>query len=302
MIIRQLLSRIGFKTLCIIGKHFGGIRPRRVYHWLARRGHTAADFRWVRNRWGYRLNLSPHFFLDRQIISFGEYDPILHRLIQKYVLPGMICMDIGANIGEMTLHMAKRVGETGKVFAFEPVTFVRDRLIENIKMNNAEEIIHVSGFALSNMDGNAEIAYADPMTENQGMGSLVNKENEVVAYTENVKTIKLDTFVDDNNINRIDIIKLDIQGAEPMALEGARNVLNRFSPIMFIEISPSDLACIGKTARDLVLQIESLGYRVYEYDKHLTCNHLLGNEIAIDYSAENILCCKNSLHTSIQVR
>jgi hypothetical protein len=78
-------ARLLFWCLALAGRPFGGVRPRRLIHWLGSVAFTRAphesEFRWFRDRWKNRLLLHPYFFLDRQIIAFGAYDYPLHTFI-----------------------------------------------------------------------------------------------------------------------------------------------------------------------------------------------------------------------------
>ena len=189
--------------------------------------------------------LSSHIHLDRHIIAFREYDKELHLALELCVKPGMTCLDIGANIGSVSLHMSKLVGESGRVHAFEPVPPIFERLIGNVKKNQLSDVIQAQQIALSNYDGTAEIRYADALTENQGMGSVVRTEEKGLTMSVNVPTKTLDSFVAEHAVDNIDIIKMDCQGAEVFILEGGRKTFLDFSPDMFVEVSPIDLSYAG---------------------------------------------------------
>lgn len=62
------------------------------------------------------------------ILLDGTYDPVMHRVIERRISPGMVCMDVGTKLGEVALHMARRTGAAGAVYAFEPVPHVYQRL------------------------------------------------------------------------------------------------------------------------------------------------------------------------------
>ncbi len=94
------------------------------------------------------MRLSPYFWIDRDIIALGCYDPVQHGAIDRLVGPGMTVLDIGANIGDVTLHLAHRVGVGGRVVAFEPVPGVRDRLSEHVGVNGLDAIVSVRSEAL----------------------------------------------------------------------------------------------------------------------------------------------------------
>jgi FkbM family methyltransferase len=268
MYLNGVTMKLFYKCLwllaCFLGKPIGGLRPRRIYHWLASRVFTEPVFRWHRNRWGDDLYLSPFYHIDRSIIAFGTYDPDLHGFIQEYIHAGMVCLDVGANIGEITLHMARCVGPRGSVIAFEPAPPLLERLKRHITKSPYQKNIIVEPIALSNITGNMKFFYANFDKENQGMGSLVSQNNDVVTRIADIEVKKLDDYVAENKIDRIDFIKVDIQGAEPLFLDGASKTIHRFQPDILMEVSPSDLVSIGSNSQDIVHRIEDFGYRVFE--------------------------------------
>lgn len=232
----------GLSTRCSDGAHF-----------------TEPEFEWRRDQWGIELRLAPFYHIDRDIIVFGCYDPDLHALLEKLLQPGMVCMDIGANLGEMALHMGLRAGPNGKVYAFEPVSAVFKRLKEHIDRNGLEQVVAPFQIALSSTNGSLAIACADERADNQGLGSIVNTSNPKVTRRETVETRTIDAFVADRKIERIDLIKADIQGAEFALLEGGARVFGSLNPDLLLEISPDDLVKAGKTGRDLCAKMEAYG-------------------------------------------
>ena len=172
----ESLLRLTYRTLCTVGRPIGGVRPRRIYQALARHAYTQPDFRWTRNRWGHELFLSPHYHLDFEIISFGTYDAVLHRFIERHVQPGMYCADVGADMGEVALHLAKRVGVDGRVYAFEPVPHVFRRLMDNIYRNHLQCTIDARQLAV--LDKSKMVLIDCPAEEavNQGLGSIMNSQ------------------------------------------------------------------------------------------------------------------------------
>jgi FkbM family methyltransferase len=142
--------------------------------------------------------------------------------------------DIGANTGVYAL-VAKTVNPSSNVYAFEPVERVFEKLEENIKLNNYK--IRAINKAVSNSDGTAVIydtpsehTYSVTVNENR----LPSGTKEVVQTT--IETITLNSFIKQNNINRVDLIKIDVETHEPEVLEGLSNYLTQFRPSMLIEI------------------------------------------------------------------
>jgi FkbM family methyltransferase len=288
----HFLFRALFYLAWIVGKPFGGIRPRRIYTFLGRRAFLEPQFEWRRDCWGLELRLAPFYHIDRDIIVFGCYDPDLHAAIERLVQPGMICMDIGSNLGEMALHMARRVGVAGCVYAFEPVSAVFARLQEHTQRNKLDAIVKPCRLALSNANGSLEIACADSRADNQGLGSIVNRDNAAVALRESVETQTLDSFAARHNITRIDFMKVDIQGAEYFLLEGGARVFSELGPDLLIEISPEDLRQCGKNTRDLCVKLEAYGYTIFELRRGQPGRRIDGSTVAPDFHAINVYCTK----------
>jgi len=293
--IAEGIGRAVFEILRVAGKTIGGVRTTRVHHWIARKSYKSPSFRWARDRYGFEFYLSPHFFLDRIVLISGVYDVILHETMNYFLKPGMICFDVGANIGTVTLHMSKLVGPYGRVFAFEPVTPIYQRLIKHIDRNHAGNTVFAYQEALADTDGVTEIAYADTMTENQGMGSLVNKENPITKNRERVKVSKLDSFIEKYDIGSIDLIKVDIQGCEPLFINGAAKAIARFRPIILMEIQPEDLRYINVTSIDLFTKMESFCYKAYQILYPLKFLRISPETIDSDYYSSNVLFSVNDL-------
>jgi FkbM family methyltransferase len=287
----RLLYRAAYNLLIFVGRPFGGVRPRRLYDMLGRKAYPTAEYHWFRNAWGSELRLSHHFHLDRNILIFGQYDAPLHRIIETLVTPGMVALDVGANLGEMALHMARRAGPEGAVYAFEPFPDAYGRLLEHIERNKMGSNIHALEMGLGDQAGMATMGVPATDADNQGLGSIVNAANLTrVANAITVQTETLDHLLETKQIRRVDFIKLDIQGGEYGFLLGAKRTLEHFGPIIVMEVSPGDLACVGRNSRDLLMLIESLGYAVYEVNNGVKGRRITAEEVPKNFAATNVLC------------
>jgi FkbM family methyltransferase len=292
--ILKKIARLLFWGLAPAGRRFGGVRPRRVIHWLARWAFPVppqeSEFRWFCDRWGDHLLLHPYFFLDRQIIAFGAYDYPLHALIEQRVSEGMVCLDIGANIGAVSLHLAHRAGLSGLVYCFEPLPHLYKRLSRNIDRHPFRATFKQCRIALAAQDGETILsaaAYDDP---NQGMGSIVNQD-ACLKNRFKVPTVSLDTFAKSEGLSRIDFLKIDVQGAEPLVIAGATRVLRRDHPEILVEISAWDLKAGGSSGPKLLATLEGLGYDCFR----LTRSGQIGRRVRsadIDegFSCDNLYC------------
>jgi FkbM family methyltransferase len=270
------------------------VRPRRIVHWLARKAFkcppSESEFAWYQDRWGNWFLLHPYFILDRQIIAFGAYDYALHTLVERRVKQGMICLDIGANIGAVSLHLAGRVGPSGTVYSFEPLPHLHKRLSQNAGRHRFSSIIKLQRMAVSKSDGETTLSTRPYDNPNQGMGSIVNKDGCLEVQVQ-VPTIRLDTFAKAEALPRIDFVKIDVQGAEPLVIEGACDVLRRFKPEMLLEVSDWDLKSASSSGPKLLAQVEALGYECFT----LTRNGNIGQrirsgEIDANFASENVYC------------
>ncbi|HUT50504.1 MAG TPA: FkbM family methyltransferase [Alphaproteobacteria bacterium] len=205
--------------------------------------------------------------LDEHMQGFifwnGGYNRDLARLLDRILRPGMTVIDAGANVGEITLLAAKRVAPDGVVVAFEPVREIADTLSANLAANGFSHAV-VRMMALSDAEGALPIYRArEPIRDgsiNDGMGSLFIGDRDLVeAGTIPVST--LDHQVAELGLAKVDVIKMDIEGAELPALRGAEAVLRRDRPVLIVEVQEETARAAGYAAVDLFAYLARLGYR-----------------------------------------
>lgn len=161
-----------------------------------------------------------------------------------FIKEGDTVFELGAHIGYISLYYSKLVGANGKVYVFEPgannLDYTRTN-IENSKIKNIElvekAVSDANGtatFYLENITGQSNSLVKDyRVTKKIEAKTFVGLEKNAVQ----VETIRLDDFVKQRNINRIDFIKIDIEGAEYMAIQGMPYILDQLKPAMMIEVS-----------------------------------------------------------------
>jgi FkbM family methyltransferase len=146
-----------------------------------------------------------------------------------------VVFDVGANIGTYCSWISKLIPDS-KVYVFEPQRLVFQMLCGNMAINNFENV-YPYNMALS--DENKMIVFDEPdykKTNNFGSFSLVNKDIiETTNSSSIVECLKLDTFVDKYQIEKIDFIKIDVEGMELEVLRGAKETINKFKPCFLIE-------------------------------------------------------------------
>jgi FkbM family methyltransferase len=178
---------------------------------------------------GYRIKVSPAEHLSYLL---GTAEPHLQRAIKLFVSRGDTVYDVGANLGYVAMSLAKQVGPTGTVIAFEPLPQNLELLRENIA-NNRLANIEVFDVAVSDQLGEAVIRVAG----NLSTASLIWHKSDTSAVPIEVKTIAIDDLVADKNLALPTFVKIDVEGAEALVLRGMRRTVTKARPVLFVECS-----------------------------------------------------------------
>jgi FkbM family methyltransferase len=181
------------------------------------------------------------------------------HFIQRYVKHDSIVLDVGANIGIYTLWLSQYVSDPGRVIAFEPDPQNYERCAENLRRNRLESV-RLERTALSNKCGTLQFSIGQD-TENHLL-----PPDAVAASSVSVQSTTLDAYCRRHDIATIDFMKIDVEGAELMVLQGAANVLAG-SGIGVIQLELNDaLKKYGIRRSDVVQLLEDYGYRLYTYE------------------------------------
>jgi len=213
------------------------------------------------------------FYIRPTPSSIQEYilqpfEPYTTELFLRALKPGAVVLDIGAQFGYYSLLAAKIVGPTGRVFAFEPVPSNFEILKKNIEINNFTSIIRPIRKAAGDKRGIVSI-YLYKHSDSHGM---FRHPKATVKETLSIECITIDEFLEENAINAVNIIKMDIEGYEPYALEGMKQIIFKSSNlILFTELVPGFLRLAGVKPEDYLKQLEKLGFDVQLIDEHSHC-------------------------------
>lgn len=181
------------------------------------------------------------------------FEPEIHFL-RHLALPGMTALDIGANHGVYSLTLAKAVGTSGHVWAFEPASDPADCLAESLVLNDLSNVTLVR-CALSNHEGEGTLL----IEESPELNRLIETATTTTDKVETVRLSTLDACATEFGWRDIDFIKLDAEGAEAYIIEGGHKFLSSSSPLIMFEVQHKSLNL------NLVDQFRALGFESYRY-------------------------------------
>lgn len=212
---------------------------------------------------GSKLNLYLGNDVSYPTFTGGCIEPNEFAFISSYLKPGMMFVDIGANEGFFSMFASRRVGTSGSVVAFEPSSRELKRLRANVLLNGASNIA-IQTCALSDANGTAELRICE--YGHEGQNTLGDFAHAVVqAGTQQVELKTLDGYFEENAHDRLDFIKMDVEGAEQKVLHGARNTLERFKPVILLELNDRALQFQGACCESVVSLLRSLDYEIYNF-------------------------------------
>lgn len=249
--------------------------------WKYLRMKTPVVMKWIDD---FVVRIYPDNEIFRALFVKGIYDPNSMVIINSLLPKDGVFIDVGASFGYFSIVATKAVGPNGRVIAIEPSSRDYNRLVDNVRINNLENIISTYRLAISDSSGTALLSIATE--ERSAINTLGNQFSfsgvETVAK-ENVDTIALDDFVVANQINHVDVLKLDIEGSELKALHGAKKTIAKYHPAIMLGVNSNALKASGTDHDEIQKTLSELGYRAY---KIVDDGEILGLELIPDLTKE----------------
>lgn len=215
----------------------------------------------VRRR-GIAWNLDLREGIDFAIWLLGAFEPATVAAYARLIRPGDVAFDIGANVGAHALHLARAVGGTGRVHAFEPTEWARAKLIANLELNPElrKRVTIVPAMLMAQSAAAAPPLYSSWPLAGAGEVHRLHGGRKMAASGAHVMT--LDDYVASAKVDRLDFLKLDVDGHERSVLHGGRETFARFRPLVVLELSPHQLAEEGDSVESLAASLATMGYRL----------------------------------------
>ncbi|CAN1209215.1 Methyltransferase FkbM domain-containing protein [Tumidithrix helvetica PCC 7403] len=196
----------------------------------------------------------------------GNYDNDIISRLSNCLKERCIVFDVGANIGFYSVGLGRRLQQlNGLLYAFEPVKSNFDRLTTNITLNNLEEIVLAYNIALGDHEGFIQMSMENENNAKTGNAVMVKGEiqNNYFGANSTARLTQIDTFVKEQKIERCDLIKIDVEGAEVMFLHGAISFLSKTRPIIYGEFNNYFLPRFGHSFLDVIDIVSPWNYRYF---------------------------------------
>jgi FkbM family methyltransferase len=253
-------------------KRLGGTAAQRLWREAGRLQHSSEtgrrvvetatrplrhrDMRVLRGRMaGARINLGGSFL--RYLT--GDAEPEVQAALAELIEPDQVVYDVGANIGFFTILCSRLVGPQGKVYAFEPIPENLATLRHNVALNGLSNVVVVDK-ALSSQTGTAQM-FVSPWSAFHSLnveGATKQDNHGAEAGEMEVQTITLDEFLQGDGVRAPDLLKIDVEGAELIVVQGMAETLRTAQPLLLVELHDTKL--------DYIEFVDSIGYRVRVVD------------------------------------
>lgn len=196
----------------------------------------------------------------RAIFRSGCYEPETLNVVERLLMPGMVFFDVGAQVGQYTLIASKLVGPTGQIHSFEPDRETFEWLSANVRLN-ALENVQLNSMALFR-ETSRRVLY---LAQSHDIGSnSLSRPLYFSGHTQEVETITVDEYMRTKLVDRIDMIKIDVEGAELAVLEGATALLTRENkPLILIEFEEERQRVFGSSCATLAEFLRRHGYTLF---------------------------------------
>lgn len=257
----------------------GALRLRREGLWLRLLPHMTRGYAWAPVD-GFRMFGATAHQRYLAKLSRGRAEPFTVRLFREHVTPGATVVDVGAYLGYYTLLAARGAGVGGSVLAFECDPVNHRFLLHNLRLNGLGDRVVASSSAVSDRAGSVPFSVGG---WDLSTGSLWQE-----AEAREVLQVASTTLDRELGGRPVDVLKMDIEGGEPRALDGMTETIAA-SPdlVMFVECNPHALANSGSSALELIDRLRGLGFDVSEIDERRSVCRQLGEELVAGESAEN---------------
>lgn len=255
----------------------------RIISWIRRVFHISLNEDRIVRRAGLLWKLNPANYVESDLFWFGRMDTWELYHARRFVQEGSVIFDIGANFGFYSCLLAHGLRSKCEVYSFEPFPETYARLQENVRRNHLEDCVRAFPIGLSDVSGHVSMS---GVHGNSGAAHITPKKGDITLLT-------LDQVCVDCAITRIDFIKLDVEGFEVFVLRGGAKTIQRYKPVILVEMNPPTLQRAGVACKELSETLERYGYCLYFANKKKLVPLTVLPKLGDDYI--DVFCIHSSL-------
>jgi FkbM family methyltransferase len=212
-----------------------------------------------------KFMLFPNDAITQHLKRQLTWEPHFKIITDMFINDGDTVIDCGANFGYNSVIMGKKIGRTGKLISFEPQNICFQQLNGNLILNNIFNSLTYKNVCGSKFDEIVELNPVDLSSSWVNIG-----DTSIGTGGESVKTITIDSL----KLNKLNFIKIDVQGYEYFVLEGSEQTISKFKPDIFIEIEPHLIEKFSITSQDIFDKLKIFGYEIYRIDNEYPCDYI----------------------------
>ena len=196
---------------------------------------------------GLVIRIYPKNEIYRSIFVNGIYDPNMVIVTERFLPKNGVMIEAGANMGYFSMLISKYLSAEGKIYALEPSKRDFSRLTDNVSINRLSKAISCHNLAVFDKIGTEKLTVAcEERSALNTMGSAFSFKGVDKVEVADVMTITLDEFAKNEGIERLDVLKLDVEGSELRALQGGKNLVERFRPTIILGVNRNAFAASEK--------------------------------------------------------
>ncbi|WP_462252922.1 FkbM family methyltransferase [Ferruginibacter sp.] len=184
------------------------------------------------------------------------------------VKKGDVVLDFGGHIGLFAVIASQATGSQGKVYSFEPSPTTNKLLRKSVVINNAQNIITTFQKAVGGSVGKTTFFISDAQADNAN--SLVNYKEDRPLHGIDIDVTTIDAFVKEQNLTKVNFIKIDVEGAEYDALKGGVETFNKFKPVCILAIHPEPIKAKGDSLGQIFDFVQSMNYKALYNNKPIS--------------------------------
>jgi FkbM family methyltransferase len=221
---------------------------------------TENEIEFVTMRRGFRMKLQPKELLQAHLYLFGTYELPVTNFLQHFLKTGDTVIDVGANIGYMTLFCSWCVGSSGKVYSFEPEQRNYEILQEHLHLNNVSNVTPLQ-YAATHKATELRLYLA---LGNDGAHSTFYNPDTLTQEFETIQGVPLDSLLDTFHLQSLQVVKIDVEGAEYEVIQGMAKLLTHFRPVLIVELNNEAQRGRGLSASEIKKRmLEQWNYQAF---------------------------------------